>query len=141
MTVDDFERQLENLGQGLIAIDQVLLATGGRFVADMKNYVPVDTGELRNSLKAIVENNTLKINMKLYGAFQNYGVAGTEVDSRYGVVDEVQNGVTPMPLMSSKYQYKTKRYGIPATRFFDASEMSDYLVEAVEEYLINQLEE
>ena len=139
MTVEEFERALEGLGNAISNMDDILLAAGGRLVEQMKTNAPVDTTRLRDSIAAVVENNSLKIKMLTYGAFQNYGVAGTDEDSRYGVVDEVQAGVLPPPLMSSKYQYKTKRYGIPATRFFDVTDMTDYLAEAIEENLINQL--
>lgn len=139
MTVEDFESQLEDLGQALSTLDNILLAAGGRMVRDMKIRAPFDTGALTNSIVAVVEQNTLKIQMLTYGAFQNYGVAGTDGDSRFGVVNPVQDGVVPRPSTEPKYRYKTKRFGIPAQNFFNTEDIADYVAEAIEEHIANQL--
>jgi hypothetical protein len=139
MTVEDFESQLENLGQALSTIDNILLNAGGKMVADMKQHAPFDTGALYSSLAAVVENNTLKISMLNYGAFQNYGVAGQQGESRFGVVDAVQDGVDLRPTTEPKYKYKTKKFGIPARRFFNTDDIADYVAIAIEEHIANQL--
>ena len=140
MTVEDFEAQMNDLGQALSSIDEVLLNAGGKLIADMKQKVPFDTGALYSSLGAVVEDNSLKISMLTYGAFQNYGVAGTDGDSRFGVVDEVPSAVQPGPLRGSKYQFKERRFGLPAQDFFDTNTMTDYLAQAVEDYITNQIQ-
>lgn len=137
MTVEDFESQMQDLGQALSTIDNVLLSAGGRMVADMKQSVPFDTGALYSSLAAVVENNTLKIKMLNYGAFQNYGVAGT--DNAFGV-RPVQDGVDLRPTTEPTYKFKNRRFGIPSQNFFNTDDIADYVEAAIEEHITNQLD-
>lgn len=120
----DFLQELEGFGESLENLDDTLLAIAGEIVADLKAAAPVDTQALKNSIQAVVEGNSLKIAMLAYGSFQNYGVAGTEGDSRFGVVEEVPAGVLPPPIGGSKYQYKERRYGIPAQNWYDFDALS-----------------
>ena len=137
MTVEDFESQMQDLGKALSTIDNVLLSAGGRMVADMKQSVPIDTGALYSSLAAVVENNSLKIAMLNYGAFQNYGVEGTETS--FGV-RPVQDGVDLRPTTEPTYKFKTRRFGLPAQSFFNTDDIADYVEEAIAEHITNQLD-
>ena len=77
MTVEEFERSLQDFGEGLSNIQPILLNIGGRIVDEIKAGAPVDSGALRNSIKAVIEDDSLTIAMLYYGIFQNYGVDGT----------------------------------------------------------------
>ena len=132
----DFFAELDNLTRNIEDMDSTLLAIAGRLVSEMKADAPVDIGNLRDSIQATVENNTLSFQMLVYGLFQNYGVAGTEGDSRFGVVDEVPAGVLPPPLRGSKYQYKERAYGIPAQRFLDI----EYLATQIQQEIVERIE-
>jgi hypothetical protein len=137
MTEQDFINQLQGFGEQLSNLDDDLLAIGGRLVSEMRANprFPVDTGSLRNSVMAVVQDNSINIQMLYYGMFQNYGVAGVDGDSRFGVVDEVPSVILPPPLRSSKYQYKDRAYGIPARRFFNVDE----LAQRIETELANRI--
>ena len=50
MTVEEFERALEGLGNAISNMDDILLAAGGRLVEQMKANAPVDTTRLRDSV-------------------------------------------------------------------------------------------
>ena len=104
----DFFNALDQFGENIDNLDNYLLALGGQIVAELRANAPVDEGDLRNSITAIVENDTLVLGMLTYGAFTNYGVRGTE--DQLGI--EVPSGVTPPPFMGSTYQFKERRFGI-----------------------------
>ena len=76
MTVDEFDRLLEGFGEQLSNLNNDLLEIGGRIVNEMKSAAPSHTGALRNSIQAVVEDNSLTLEMLAYGVFQNYGVDG-----------------------------------------------------------------
>ena len=78
MTVDEFERALGDFGETMSNLSPVLTQIGGRIVDQIKSGAPVDSGALRNSVKAVIENDALAIEMLYYGIFQNYGVDGLQ---------------------------------------------------------------
>ena len=78
MTVDEFERALGDFGETMSNLSPVLTQIGGRIVDQIKSGAPVDSGALRNSVKAVIENDALAIEMLYYGIFQNYGVDGMQ---------------------------------------------------------------
>lgn len=135
MTVEQFEQQLNQFGQEISNLDDVLLAAGGRLVEQMKALAPVDTGDLKNSIQAVVQDNTLQIQMLYYGMFQNFGVKGTQ--DNLGVV--VPEGVSPIPREGDKYSFKTRRFGIPNQTFFNVDSMADFVAQAVAENITNNL--
>ena len=131
-----FFAALNAFGERLTNLDDILLAVGGEIVQELKLRAPVDEGELRNSIGAVVQNNSLSIEMLVYGLFQNYGVAGTDGDSRFGVVNPVPAGILPPPRQSDKYQFRERRYGIPAQSFFNYEE----LAQRIQTEITNRLE-
>ena len=76
MTVDQFERSLQGFGETLNNLQPILLNIGGRIVDEVKAGAPIDKGALRDSIKAVIEDDSLSISMLYYGIFQNYGVDG-----------------------------------------------------------------
>lgn len=128
----DFFRALDQFGEEINNLDNTLLAIGAQLVERLKSRAPVDEGDLRDSIQATVQDNTLSIQMLVYGLFQNYGVAGTEGDSRFGVVEEVPSFITPPPKQSSKYQFKERRFGIPAQNWFNADALQMAVYDEIE---------
>ena len=78
MTVDEFESALSDFGETMQNLSPILTAIGGRLVDQIKQDAPTDTGQLRNSIKAVIEDDSLSIQMLYYGIFQNYGVDGIQ---------------------------------------------------------------
>ena len=78
MTVDEFERALGDFGETMSNLSPVLTQIGGRIVDQIKSGAPVDSGALRNSVKAVIQDDALAIEMLYYGIFQNYGVDGLQ---------------------------------------------------------------
>ena len=94
MTVEEFERSLQGFGESLNNLQPILLNIGGRIVDDVKAGAPIDKGALRDSIKAVIEDDSLSISMLYYGIFQNYGVDGMN----QAVANDVPTfGVTPQP--------------------------------------------
>ena len=135
MTVDQFEQALGDFGQNISNLDDVLLAAGGRLVDQIKANAPVKTGALKNSIQAIVQDNTLTIGMLVYGMFQNYGVNGTDDN----IASIVQDGVLPRPSSGDYYQFGVRRTGLTPQNFFNVDAMAEALAEAVAENIINNL--
>ena len=78
MTVDQFESALGDFGETMSNLSPVLTAIGGRLVDQIKQEAPTNTGALRNSIKAVIQDDSLAIEMLYYGIFQNYGVDGMQ---------------------------------------------------------------
>jgi len=128
----DFLSALSEFGDRVSNVDNYLLSIGGQLAEQLKTDAPVDTGALRNSIQVVQQDNTLRVEMLVYGMFQNYGVAGTE--SAFGV-EEVPSIVTPPPMMSNTYQYKQRRFGIPAQNWFDVNALRDAVFNEIENRL------
>ena len=131
----DFLDALENFGDSIENIDNYLLALGSKLVEEMKANAPVDQGDLKNSISAVVQDNSLVISMLTYGVFQNYGVGGTEGGSRFGIVEDVPAGVLPRPTSEPQYKYQTKKYGIPAQNWFDLDTLRNAVFNEIENRL------
>ena len=78
MTVDEFESALGDFGETMQNLSPILTAIGGRLVDQIKADAPSNTGALRNSIKAVIQDDTLSVEMLYYGIFQNYGVDGIQ---------------------------------------------------------------
>ena len=78
MTVNEFESALSDFGETLTNLSPVLTQIGGRLVDQIKADAPTNTGALRQSIKAVIEDDGLAIEMLYYGIFQNYGVDGLQ---------------------------------------------------------------
>ena len=129
MTVDDLINELGQFGQDIQDLSPVLQELGDQITADMKSKVPVDTGALRNSIRAVVTYNSLEIDMLYYGAFQNYGVNGTQDRT----ANRVQFGVTPRPTTEPFYAFKKRRFGLRPRQFFDMDLLEGLVVSTLTE--------
>jgi hypothetical protein len=59
-------------------LSPILTQIGGRLVDQVKDGAPIDSGALRQSIKAVIQDDSLAIEMLYYGIFQNYGVDGMQ---------------------------------------------------------------
>lgn len=135
ISVEDFEGLLSGLGQELNNIDRYLLDVAGPIIDEMKRKSPVDTGDLKKSIRAEVSNNTLLFKMMFYGSFVNYGVRGTK-DNK-GV--NVEFGVEPRPRVEPFYSFKSRRFGIKNANFYNVGDITDEVVEYIENKLIEKI--
>ena len=78
MTVDQFESALGDFGETMSNLSPILTQIGGRLVDQVKDGAPIDSGALRQSIKAVIQDDSLAIEMLYYGIFQNYGVDGIQ---------------------------------------------------------------
>lgn len=108
----DFLDRLSEFGEDLSNLDNTLLAISAELVADLKRTAPEDTGKLKRSIQAFVQDNSLQIEMLNYGFFQNYGVAG-DGGNEFGVRD-VQAGAGERPRSGTKYKFGTRQAPLPA---------------------------
>ena len=149
-TVEDFLNQLQDLGTQVDSVDLLLSEIGSQIVSEMTPRAPVDTGALKNSIRSVVENNILKIQMLYYGPFQNYGVVGREEDRAV----DVPFGINPPPASGSKYKFKPvagpvggplplaarmtiRRRGLSAQGFFDLQQMKNDIIRKLESSFTN----
>ena len=78
MTVEEFENALGDFGETMSNLSPILTQIGGRLVDQVKDGAPIDSGALRQSIKAVIQDDSLAIEMLYYGIFQNYGVDGMQ---------------------------------------------------------------
>ena len=112
-SVDNFIAALDDYGERLTNMNDILLHVGGRIVGDLQAAAPVDTGNLRNSIGAVIEDNTLTIQMLAYGAFVNYGVKGIEDNA--GLPVPFGAGPEPRASYGNPYAFETRKFGIPGS--------------------------
>ena len=134
MTEREFEDYLDNIGQDLRNSDAILLEIVSPILQMMKQRAPYATGKLQSSIGAFVNNGTIKFNMLYYGAYQNYGVKGTEDD--LGVA--VPEGIDQRPSFGAKYAFRKRRYGLPRQEFFNIEQMTDYIVSEYENIITEE---
>ena len=152
MTVEEFERALEGVVDAMDNLSPVLTNIGGQIVEDMKQNAPFDTGRLKQSIKAIIDEDSLSFEMLDYGLFQNFGVKpdyktgqrNKPFNSRFGGITnpiEVPLGVDPQPLGGRFYQYKpeTRSFGLPARKFFDVDQIAGMIADAVTNNITTQV--
>ena len=101
MTLDQFSDALRGFGEELRTIDDELLEIGGLLVDALKRAAPRDSGALKNSIEAVIQDNSLQIQMLAYGVFQNYGVDG--MNQRRA--DRVPFGIDPRPAAGDRYGF------------------------------------
>jgi len=123
MTVEEFSQELSQFGQELQDLSPILANIEASITNQIKSAAPVDTGRLKNSIRTFVTNNTLEIEMVYYGAFQNYGVNGTEERT----AKKVQFGVSPRPTSEPFYAFKKRRFGLRPQDFFDIDQLQDFV--------------
>lgn len=136
MTTEQFQQALQQFGEELPnQLDADLLIIGGELVAQLKALSPTDTGALKGSMQAIVQDNLLKIEMLYYGMFQNFGVSGT--NDSLGV--QVPQGVSPRPLAEPNYQFGIRKTGLRARAFFNVDQMSEQIANRLDEIIQSRL--
>lgn len=151
-SVQDFENQLAGFGDSLANLDNILLSIGGQVVNNIKAQAPVDSGSLRDSIQAVVTENTLQIQMLAYGLFQNYGVDGMQ----QRVADEVPFGIDPQPAAGRRYGFSGDfemiggdlsiaarksiyAFGIKPQRFFNLETLTNYIETEVARRLAEEI--
>lgn len=157
MSIEDFENLIGDLGKNVATLDLHLLEVGSQLLTDMKakldaSIVRGSTGRLKNSMRIIAENNSLRFYMLYYGPFQNYGVKGAITNQN---VKKVQFGVLPRPASGLFYQFKStpnvpvggdlpfkarvtiRNQGLKPKSFFDLDAMEKTIVEEIEKRVAN----
>ena len=123
MTVEEFSQELSQFGQELQDLSPILANIEASITNQIKSDAPEETGRLKGSIRTFVTNNTLEIEMVYYGAFQNYGVNGTEERT----ARKVQFGVSPRPTSEPFYAFKKRRFGLRAQDFFDIDQLQEFV--------------
>lgn len=133
MTVEDFERELSDLGQNIIDVGRGhLLDILDPIISEMRRHAPVATGHLMSSISAqLGPDYSITLGMAYYGPFQNYGVSGTQ--DFLGV--PVPTEVGPPPSNGVNYKFRKRRFGLPRQEFFDLDNMRTEIVEKLQERL------
>lgn len=135
MTVEEFENQLANFGESIRDLSPILNGIAEDITAQIRRAAPVDTGRLRQSINAFVTANSLEITMIYYGAFQNYGVNGTQDN----IANQVEFGISQRPSSEPFYAFKSRRFGLPPQRFFNLDDLQSLVAQRVETELLQQL--
>jgi len=135
MTVEEFERQLANFGESIRDLSPILDELATQITTEIRTAAPVDTGALRNSIRTFVSHNSFELTMLYYGAFQNYGVNGTQEN----IANRVEFGVEPRPSSEPFYGFKTRRFGLRPQSFFNITDIEDLIVSRLETQISEEL--
>ena len=151
MTVDEFERALSDFGETMSNLSPILTQIGGRLVDEIKAGAPVDSGALRQSIKAVIEDDTLAIEMLYYGIFQNYGVDGMNnaparevplfgvpqptAGRRFGFSGDYEMIGGDLPFGARKQIYKM---GLKPQSFFDVDAITAVVADGVTQALTRE---
>ena len=135
MTVEEFERELANFGESVRDLSPILDELANEIASQIRQDAPYDTGALRNSIRTFVSYNSFELTMLYYGAFQNYGVNGTEQN----IANRVEFGVEPRPSSEPFYAFKTRRYGLQPRGFFNITDIEDLIVSRLETQISEEL--
>ena len=114
--------ELENL-------DEAISNLATQIVTRMREEAPVDTGDLKRSIKVNLDRYGFQIMMLDYGAFQNYGV--NSGNGRKPAMD-VEFGVNLRPTSEPFYAFKGGRYGISPREFFNIEDIKERLIRTIE---------
>ena len=130
MTVDELTYNLRALGQEMADTPSWLNKVGEEIVSSIKAVTPVGTGDgagaLKNSVSYIIRGDSLLINMLDYGAFQNYGVNGTESSEAI----PVEFGIALRPSSEPFFAFKTRRFGLRPRSFFNLDTITNQVAQA-----------
>lgn len=152
MTVDEFESALGDFGETMQNLSPILTQIGGRLVDQIKQDAPVDSGALRQSIKAVIEQDSLSIEMMYYGIFQNYGVDGMqnaparEVPS-YGVMQPAAGrrfgfNVNPGQMIGGDLSFGARKeiykMGLKPQPFFDVDIIAGAIADGVAQQLTTE---
>ena len=141
MTVDDFIADLSSLGETLSNPQELLAELGDNMVTTIKTQVPVDKGNLRNSIRWGFNGvNAIELFMLDYGVFQNYGVnPGYNTNSYHKPFMNDFGGITnpqPAPGFGMGSGYRNRAFGLPARKFYDELQITEYIGEQFLEDII-----
>ena len=151
MTVDEFENALQDFGEQMNNLSPILTQIGGRLVDQIKQDAPTNTGALRNSIKAVIADDSLTIQMLYYGVFQNYGVDGMQnaparevptygvmqptAGRRFGFSGNYEMIGGDLSFGARKEIYKM---GLKPQRFFDIDVISQAIADGVAQQLTTE---
>jgi hypothetical protein len=107
MTLDDLERQLDQATNEILNITPILTEIGNELTNELRMAAPEKTGALKSSIAVEITPDSLLVSMKDYGAYQNYGVAGTDNQTSQ---DDVEEGISLRPRENAaRYSFE---YGV-----------------------------
>ena len=113
----------------LEGLDQAIQDLATRIVTQMREEAPVDTGDLKRSIKLNLDRYGFQIMLLDYGAFQNYGV--NSANGRKPAMD-VEFGVNLRPSAEPFYAFKGGKFGIRPREFFNIEDIEERLIRIIE---------
>ncbi len=109
MTLDQFAEQLNTTEQRLMNLTPILTEIGNQMTAELRMKAaatfPNSTGRLAGSISLAVQPTEFSVTMLDYGAYQNYGVRGTDNATTQ---EDVEEG---LPGAGREYQFRSKTIG------------------------------
>lgn len=154
MTLEEFIRSMEGIGESVSSPQDIFLRVAGEFVNELQSNAPVDSGALKQNIQARVEEDSVLIQMFAYGFFQNYGVVSFGGNGRNTSQDipETSFGAPTGLGSGGKYQFGVKDGGTPnpraygayytglnAQRFFNIADITTRMAQRIEEELTNNI--
>lgn len=127
---DAFQELIDEIND----LDGAIQMLATELATEIRANAPVDNGDLRRSIKVNLDRYGFQLEMLAYGFYQNYGV-GPQARTPF---NEMPTGGQPQqpfgiqePVDLGFYQYKNRKFGLPARPFFDIQDIEDRLFETV----------
>jgi len=143
--ISNFNAFQETAGEFVSDMDRELSTLATRIVDDMRQRAPVDSGDLRNSIKVNLDRYQIIFSMLAYGPYQNYGVEGNSL-KRARVVEDPAIGKkhkfgTQFKMIGGDLNYGARtniyKYGISAQPFYSIEDIQDQMVDIIENIFNN----
>ncbi len=131
-----FDNFQTGIVDGLENLDRELQALATEIVTEMRRDVPKDDKDLMKSIKFQVDRYSFRLEMLNYGAYQNYGVSGTEggynTETQHKAFRNSFGGIKQpfgitKPVSDGPFNYRSKKYGIPSRQFYNLQQIQNRL--------------
>ena len=136
MTPQELAAELGQIGEELSDPQSILTELGSEITESMKRNVPVDTGALKQSIRYVVNGNTIEFVMLEYGFFQNYGVGGSASYNTSSYHKQFGNefGVVTQPssiTFGIGRVLEHRSFGLPSQTFFDYDNILNTITDGI----------
>lgn len=132
--LEDMINEISAVADGIEMAPDIVRQVLESYLPRWRQAAPVDSGRLRQSIRVIAQGGNYGISMLDYGWFNLYGVK-PNARTPFNAISVSTPRTQPVPslLKGSTYQYRNRRYGLPATNFMPQLRDEQSLSEFVDE--------
>lgn len=132
--LDDMINEINAVAEGIEMAPDVVKQVLEQYLPLWRRLAPIDSGRLRQSIRIVASGGNYGVSMLDYGWFNLYGVK-PNARTPFNAISVTTPRRQPIPslLKGSFYEYKSRRFGLPATIFMPQFQSEQSLSEFVDE--------